>query len=307
MYYPILRGKLNELLALRELANLSVDKKFCPVIEPVRSSLAPLFRTIKELNDKEIVPLVFMNPTVGDLVGCSQNIINEFKKEEDLRFIPIFAVSDGVDGISSLISQFTEYALFLVDGLNASIIDESSQAILTFISSTTAPNLLKKLSRVVLYDDFFKKQKRNADYPIESPFSSLHTYYNDEENGFKNVQGFGDYTILSEEYSESGGPAYVVTIHVTYINSEKYDEAFIRHYSSDYESDTPANPGKKFIEALGKFILEKRSETINFLETSACQDFERIFDAKHFPGLGQVKKISIMHHIETINDYLINN
>jgi hypothetical protein len=43
MYYPILRGKLNELLALRELANLPVDKKFCPVIEPVRSSLAPLF------------------------------------------------------------------------------------------------------------------------------------------------------------------------------------------------------------------------------------------------------------------------
>ncbi|WOE29795.1 sce7725 family protein [Acinetobacter towneri] len=303
MYYPILRGKLNELLALRELANLSVDKKFCPVIEPVRGSLAPLFRTIKELNDKEIVPLVFMNPTVGDLVGCSENIINEFSKEEGLRFIPIFAVSDGVDDLRSLFSQFNEYALFLVDGLNASIIEESSEAILTFISATTAPNLIKRLSNVVLYDDFFKKQKRNADYPIESPFSSLHTYY----NGFGNVKGFGDYTILSEEYSESGGPAYVVTIHITYINSEKFDEAFIRHYSSNYESDTPANPGKKFIEALGKFISEKRNKTINFLETSACQDFERIYNAQHFPGLGQVKKISIMHHIETINDYLINN
>ncbi|WP_275891833.1 sce7725 family protein [Acinetobacter pittii] len=59
MYYPILRGKLNELLALRDLANLSIDKKFCPVIEPVRSTLSPLFRTIKELNDKEIEPLIF--------------------------------------------------------------------------------------------------------------------------------------------------------------------------------------------------------------------------------------------------------
>lgn len=303
MYYPILRGKLNELLALRELANLSVDKKFCPVIEPVRNSLAPLFRTIKELNDKEIVPLIFMNPTVGDLVGCSQDIISEFEKEEELRYIPIFAVSDGVDDISSLISKFKEYALFLVDGLNTSIIEESSKATLTFTSSTTAPNLIKRLSNVVLYDDFFKKQKRNADYPIESPFSSLHTYYND----FGNITGFGDYTILSEEYSESGGPAYVVTIHITYINSEKFNEAFIRHYSSDYESNTPANPGKKFIEALGKFITEKRSGKINFLDTSASQDFEKIYDAQHFPGLGQVKKISIMHHIETINDYLINN
>ena len=34
MYYPIFRGKLNELLALRELAILDIEKRFCPVIEP---------------------------------------------------------------------------------------------------------------------------------------------------------------------------------------------------------------------------------------------------------------------------------
>ncbi len=303
MYYPILRGKLNELLALRELANLPVDKKFCPVIEPVRSSLAPLFRTIKELNDKEIVPLIFFNPTVGDLEGCGFHIIEEFKKEIELRYLPVFAIKDSVEDIRSLIDQFEEYALFLIDGLSNSIIEASTKATLTFISSTTAPNLIKKLNNVVLYDDFFKKQKRNADYPVESPFSSLHTYYNE----FRNVNGFGDYTILSEEYSESGGPAYVVTIHVTYINSEKFDEAFVRHYSSDTDNDTPANPGKKFIEALEKFIVEKNDQKIEFLDTSASMDFQKIYDAKHFPGLGQVKKISIMHHIETINNYLINN
>ncbi|WP_046205791.1 sce7725 family protein [Acinetobacter radioresistens] len=303
MYYPILRGKLNELLALRELANLSVDKKFCPVIEPVRSSLTPLFRTIEELNNKGIIPLIFFNPTVGDLEGCSSHIISEFKKLTNLRYLPIFAVRDSVDDIKNLLEQFTQYALFLIEGLSSSIIEASTRANLTFISSTTAPNLIKKLNNVILYDDFFKKQKRNADYPVESPFSSLHTYYNE----FRNVKGFGDYTILSEEYSESGGPAYVVTIHVTYINSEKFDEAFIRHYSSDSDNDTPANPGKKFIEALEKFILEKNTQKIKFLDTSASTGFQEIYEAKHFPGLGQVKKISIMHHIETINDYLINN
>ena len=302
MYYPILRGKLNELLALRELANLPIDKNFCPVIEPVRSSLAPLFRTIKELNDKELVPLILFNPTVGDLKDNSTYIINEFKKEEGLRYLPIFAVKDSIDSISPLIKSFPEYALFLLDGLSSSIIEESKKSKLTFISSMTAPNLIKRLTNVVLYDDFFKKQKRNADYLEESPFSSLHTYYNE----INNVIGFGDYTIISEEYSESGGPAYVVTIHITYINDDKFDEAFIRHYSSDNDNDTPANPGKKFIEALGKFINEKNSNKIKFVETSASENFQKIYDAKHFPGLGQVKKISIMHHIETINDYLIN-
>lgn len=304
MYYPILRGKLNELLALRELANLPIDKKFCPVIEPVKNTLAPLFRTIRELNDKEITPLILMNPTVGDLEGYSSYILEEFRKEENLRYIPVVAVKDNLDQVDGLLKEFQdqEYALFLLDGLSTTILEQSSKAKLTFISSTTAPNLINRLTNVVLYDDFFKKQKRNADYPEESPFSSLHTYFDD----IKNVVGFGDYTILSEEYSESGGPAYVVTIHITYINSDKFDEAFVRHYSSDTDSDTPANPGKKFIEALQKFIQEKNSGKINFVDTFGASQFQKIYDSQHFPGLGQVKKLSIMHHIETINDYLLS-
>lgn len=303
MYYPILRGKLNELLALRELADLSVDKKFCPVIEPVRGALSPLFKTIRELNDNDIVPLIIFNPTVGDLQERPEYIFEQLSAEPDLNYLPVFAIKDNFDDISSLISNIDKYALFLLDGLNNQIIEESSKAQLTFISSTTAPNLIKRLSNVVLYDDFFKKQKRNADYPEESPFSSLHTYYNQNTH----VVGFGDYTIISEEYSESGGPAYVVTIHVTYINSEKFDEAFIRHYSSKIEDDTPANPGKKFIEALEGFINDKNAGLIKFVPTMGVRQFQKIYDAKHFPGLGQVKKISIMHHIETINDYLINH
>lgn len=304
MYYPILRGKLNELLALRELANLSIDKQFCPVIEPVKSTLSPLFRTIRELNDKEIIPLIFVNPTVGDLEGNSEHIIDELRKEEDLRYIPVIAVSDNLEHVSVLIESLdcSDYALFLLDGLSSSIIEESRKAKYTFISSTTAPNLINRLTNVILYDDFFKKQKRNADYTDESPFSSLHTYYSE----ISNVIGFGDYTILSAEYSEAGGPAYVVTIHITYINHEKFDEAFIRHYSSDNDRDTPSNPGKKFIEALEKFIQSKNSKSINYVETSGAQQFQKIFDTQHFPGLGQVKKISIMHHIETINDFLLS-
>lgn len=304
MYYPILRGKLNELLALRELANLSIDKKFCPLIEPVKSTLTPLFRTIRELNDQGIVPLILMNPTVGDLEGHSSFIVEEFNKEENLRYIPAIAVTDTLEQVENLINQYkeNEYALFLIDGLSTAILDQSRKALLTFISSTTAPNLIKRLSNVVLYDSFFKKQKRNADYPIESPFSSLHTYYDD----IKNVVGFGDYTILSEEYSEFGGPAYVVTIHITYINSDKFDEAFIRHYSSDNDNDTPANPGKKFIEALGKFIDEKEHKKVHFVETFGAEQFQNIYNSEHFPGLGQVKKLSIIHHIETINDYLLS-
>lgn len=301
MYYPILRGKLNEFLALRELSNLAIDKLFCPVIEPVRKELAPLIRTIKELNDNGLIPYIFLNPTVGDLEGDNQYIYNELKKYDEIVYIPVVVIRDNLNIVKNLISDLDNYALFLTDGLSKEIIDVTKSANLTFLSSNTPPNLINLINNVVLYDACFKKQKRNADYPIESPYSSLHTFFDD----YRTVVGFGDYTTLSEEYSESGGPAYVVTIHVTYIDDQRYSEAFTRHYSSE-DDESPANPGKKFKEALTKFIQEKNSGTISFVKTSGVDDFEEIYQTQHFPGLGQVKKISIKHHIETINDYLIN-
>ncbi|WP_420854214.1 sce7725 family protein [Sodalis ligni] len=56
-----------------------------------------------------------------------------------------------------------------------------------------------------------------------------------------NVIGFSDYTIVGSDYSEAGGPAYVVTIHLSYIEDE-YKQLLIRHFSSE-ESNSPANPG----------------------------------------------------------------
>lgn len=64
MYYPILRGKLNELLALRELAQLEL-KKFIPVIEPVKNDIKALVKTIQTLNSNAIEPYIIINPTIG--------------------------------------------------------------------------------------------------------------------------------------------------------------------------------------------------------------------------------------------------
>ena len=61
MYYPILRGKLNELLALRELAQLELQK-FIPVIEPVKNDIKALVKTIQTLNSNAIEPYIIINP-----------------------------------------------------------------------------------------------------------------------------------------------------------------------------------------------------------------------------------------------------
>lgn len=38
MYYPILRGRQNELLAIRELLSADKLEKVVPIIEPVKAS-----------------------------------------------------------------------------------------------------------------------------------------------------------------------------------------------------------------------------------------------------------------------------
>ncbi|BBI64894.1 hypothetical protein HSBAA_62000 [Vreelandella sulfidaeris] len=49
-------------------------------------------------------------------------------------------------------------------------------------------------------------------------FSTLHT----EWKNYNGAIGFGDYTVLSQEYTEAGGPAYVVTIHLSYIDEDSF-------------------------------------------------------------------------------------
>ncbi|MCH7337816.1 sce7725 family protein [Acinetobacter sp. NIPH 2699] len=299
MYYPILRGKLNELLALRELAILSLPEYFCPVIEPVREDLSALKKTIVELNNNNIEPIVIVNPLKGDFKGQFINITNNLNHGSNLKYLPCFILHDRVEGIPSEIDGLSRYALFVTRGVDSQVIDASQKAELTFVNHDISPNIIRRIKNVVLCGDFFKRQSKNADYPEESSFSSLHTYYNE-----LGASGFSDYTITGEEFSESGGPAYVVTIHISYIDSKRFDEMFVRHYLS-YEDGTPAQPGAKFLNALEKLVVDISSGKVPFIKTNAIQEFLNLNSPpSHFPGLGQVKKISIKHHIETLVDYL---
>src|SRR5262249_28580552 len=53
----------------------------------------------------------------------------------------------------------------------------------------------------VLLRDGFNRQTRNRDYPRLESFSDLHITFRDE-----GMDGFGDFLIVGDEYSDSGGP-----------------------------------------------------------------------------------------------------
>ena len=82
MYFPYLRGKQFELIALRELGDfMSLNiHKVSPIIEPVKIS-STLKNTLKNLKDNNINFNIVLNPQVGDLINETDKIIEIIKSE----------------------------------------------------------------------------------------------------------------------------------------------------------------------------------------------------------------------------------
>ncbi len=108
--------------------------------------------------------------------------------------------------------------------------------------------------------------------------------------------------IVGDDFSETGGPAYAVAIHLTFIDPDKDDAMFIYHFKSDTQ-DTPTDPAGKFEEALNNMmdVIDRPSSKV--YETAAVEEFRQLHSDGHFPGLGYVKKLSMSHHIQTLANY----
>ncbi|NQT13435.1 MAG: sce7725 family protein, partial [Planctomycetes bacterium] len=153
----------------------------------------------------------------------------------------------------------------------------------------------KKLGTNILVRDGCVAQKRNSDHPdLPEFFSDLHITYPDES-----VDGFGDFLMVGGDYTEGGGPAYTVAIHLTFIDNDNDNAMHIQHFKSDRQ-DTPKDPAGKFQEALNKLVATVQKPDSKFYGTEAIVEFCDLHTRGHFPGLGYVKKLSMKHHIETL-------
>ncbi|WP_319241860.1 sce7725 family protein [uncultured Propionivibrio sp.] len=310
MYHPYFRGKQFELITIREMAKLLASNNFVPVIEPVRESLGGLKKTLSAVCDAGGKAIAIVNPYHGDHREDGTSITALLKKE----FLDVENISAGillrsdmtVDEVMNCYNDHTDHHPVLVHAgftapkaLAASL--EQSMPDLTNVFVEDHAKLLYRKhfdqsSRILVRDGF--RRQRNADYPEMEEFSDLHVTYSDF-----GMAGFGDFLMVGDVYSEGGGPAYAVAIHLTFIDPEKDDVMYIYHFVSDTK-DTPTDPAGKFAQALAKLIAKLDSGTSNILETEAIKEYRDLHAKGHFPGLGYVKKLSMKHHIETLVDYL---
>ena len=308
MYYPYLRGKQNELILLRENAELISKSKILPIIEPVKANLNPLIKCLTALINAECEFTVIINPTCGDHENDNNELITRLNDEDIFKYaklnialicdenISIDKIKDYLDLHSELPIMIIHYGFSDAKALTNLLSEYNNINTQIFIEEFAQKRYRKAFSeydRVLIRDGF--KKRSNKDHPQVEHFSELHIMYDDE-----GMRGFGDFLINGDEYSETGGPAYAVAIHLTYLDSSDDNDMFIKHYVSNTNS-SPADPGGKFLEALNKLVNDTNS---NIFKSNAILEFKKLYDRQHFPGLGSVKKLSIQHHIELIADFL---
>lgn len=302
MYFPFLRGRQYELLALKELVeNDKISPCIIPIIEPIKFS-STFVNLLKLFVDKNRRIAIIKNPQVGEfdreLAECDpmdKNFVN-YQTLIDSNYI-MFAYWM-VEGVS-IDCKISEKLIFINNDRDCLSVfkDVSSQieSKYTLIPDDRTFKRYVNTNRVLFENNFIKREK-NSDYAknIDEFFTDIHLAYKSE--GFI---GFSDYSIVGEEFKDTGFAPLAVVIHLIYMNDEK--ELRIHHFVSDSNFDIN-DPAGKFGEALRKMVEwidnTKTYESLGLKQLLSC------YNEKKYPGLGSVKKMSIMHHLELVSHYL---
>ncbi len=249
MYYPYLRARQFELIAVRELAaEGSIRNNVIPVLEPVKESISSLNLANNALLNNGQTAYLILNPLVGELPGDNEYFSAYLASLGNSGFLPAFHYCNNYDFINATINKFNFtagmlicYSHFTDDAelrelcASASI---SHVMVLEPQKNRSLDRYIKGIGKVYIrLDDLFEKQEKNANY-LNIPAHKLseeHLYY--QQDGY---QGFSDFTVLPGEYVEGGSTPRAVVIHLSYINSQEENQIWIRHFTSE-TNDSIAN------------------------------------------------------------------
>lgn len=297
MYYPYLRGKQFDLLALKEaLSRDLLSSKIEPVIEPVRDSAT--LKNVIELFQKQDHPLaVIGNPQVGQFKLFDQHVHSWTLHENSTIEQALIITPETFQQI-----LHTPPGLIVFDGQHYPKEAESWKQLTTLSSRFLIPDdsrirIWLSENKIVIRDSFSTRKhvesygEKNDDF-----FSNDYLFY--QQDGYK---GFSDFTIEGSRYFDKGFPSRALAIHLTYIDA--YGNIRVKHFVSD-SNDSAKDQALKFFEAAEKMKRWIMRHHHQLLITSGMLELLTLYEQKKFPGLGVLKKWSLLHHLELISQLI---
>lgn len=304
MYYPLFRGKRFELMAIRDaLPKLQTNGKICPIIEPVNPGTGDMVTCLTALQGK-IRHAVLVNPGVGKIKkhpNVAANLIAPFLTATN-DLIPAFNVASNTTArqLNAFLTLYQTRRVMLLFGgtppwinaLPAHLAKVQPSPILVFINGKepAGHQAMFQGFDLVLLKDGFHRHQTNAQYPPVTAFSDLHRTY--QASGY---QGFGDYSIVGFTHRDGGGQAQTVTLHLTEERPIP-GPVVTNHFKSI--GNTVGNDAGKFLQALNLLVAHVNANPASFTYSLACAEFIALHAARHYPGLGTAKRLSVRHHLE---------
>lgn len=315
MYFPYVRGRQYELLALRELVtNNLISNRIIPIVEPVKLS-PTLVNMMTEFITANHPISIIRNPAVGTFISDYQKVKRASKEatyrdkfEEQYQAQNIIKSVIIQSGAHELLNYWGEYDIVKKEDMLVISTNRDWIWLYEKYFASDCPKFAlipdesafrRKIRRnKVLLDNKFQKQERNSDYEDVNDefFSDDHIYYS--EDGYV---GFSDYSIIGDEYSASGFAPYAVAIHIVYFAKDK--SLRVKHFVSNSNEDI-TNPALKFYQAVEKLAKWYNSEKPDIKMTLGLKTFLDHYENQTYPGLGTVKKLALMHHLELMSNYL---
>lgn len=313
MYFPYIRGKQYELIALRELVESDLlSRHIIPIVEPIKL-IPSLVSAMLNYIQKEHPIAIVQNPSVGQF----EHDIKNARVNPDARYRQLFLEHLNRNEITKAIIMKRDADVILKlwnkQGVNKEetlVINSQRDYLDTYkrVFSSDIPKytLIPNDSsfdkavqgKKVLFRDRFTKKPRNADYVDASDefFSEDHLNYQSE-----GYEGFSDYSIIGGEYQKPGYAAYAIVIHIVYFDDN--DILRIKHFVSDSNESIKDQP-MKYYQALKKLYTWHSEGLKPKNESTGLNTFLQHYKDQSFTNLGVIKKLSIMHHLEIMGKHL---
>lgn len=293
MYYPYIRGKQYDLLALKELNERGLlNKHVMPIIEPVKDSAA-LLRTVESFAKKQQPLLLIENPQVGSYLLNAERMYDVEQAKQGSVHAGLFLTEEtNLNDVAADSYLFaTNYSFIQQNVAELQAVDNP-----LIISDESRIRTRIRQNRIILQDHFTRL--KHAEQYVEVPdefFSNTHLFYREE--GF---EGFADYSIDGSRYLEKGFPAPVIVLHILYFDRQQ--NLRIKHFVSD-TMEGMGGQKEKFQEALAKLASWYDRYADQLILTEGLAQLLTYQSLDKFPGLGTIKKLSLMHHLELMSRF----
>ncbi|WP_125588303.1 sce7725 family protein [Companilactobacillus jidongensis] len=301
IYYPYLRGRMYDLLALKELVERKqLGSQIIPIIEPVRDS-KELQQTVEVMCDQQQPFSIVANPQVS-LYGLNGDA--KLHPLPNLAEIPFFHPSAilAPDFSSDFLKTTSEQTSLLIAKNYPLLKAYENSRLLNKIDNVLIPEEARLHgivgNKAISLTDPLSFVEHVADYAnLDDEYFQPASWWSQADD----YHGFGDYSMVGSYYFDKGMPSRAIAIHIIYVTAD--GSLRIHHFVSD-SNETMGGQKNKFFEALNKLVQWVPDNLRGLNDTTALQELMLYQDQDKFPGLGNVKKLSLMHHFQLMHRLL---